>query len=61
MGNAQCSTNTSLTFQKTNGIGRPGCVTAFSVLYQTFPFPNIPPVPYPLMWIRSPVIMKPAW
>jgi len=23
---SQCSTNTSLTFQKTNGIGRPGCV-----------------------------------
>ena len=32
--NLQCSTNTSLTFQKTNGIGRPGCVTVFSASYQ---------------------------
>jgi hypothetical protein len=30
----QCSTNTSLTFQKTNGIGRPGRVTVFSSSYQ---------------------------
>lgn len=41
----QCSTITSLTFQKTNGIGRPGSVVASSALYQVFPLPLIPPVP----------------
>lgn len=41
----QCSTNTSLTFQKTKGIGLPGCVFASSALYHALPFPYIPPMP----------------
>lgn len=55
------STTTSDTFQKTKGIGRPGCVTPFSTLYQAFPLPLIPPVPYPSMVMFCPVMTKPAW
>lgn len=39
------STTTSETFQKTNGIGLPGCVSPFSASYQAFPLPWMPPVP----------------
>lgn len=49
----------SSTYQ-TKGIGRPGLVVPASAVYQTSPFPLIPPVPCPSTCISRPLITNPA-